>query len=183
MGEVHSGFYEAFLDVWENKGENDQCTMKELLERQEYKSKPFWITGHSLGGALASICAFNFAYDDVPFYGVYTYGQPRTCKRDMKRHFDAEAKNRYFRFQNNNDMVSRIPQRLAGYTHVGTFIYIDTDQNLSTDVGAWFQFSDRFDGLKEFTEQRASGGLFRDHNISEYIDAMEKNIDQKPEGM
>lgn len=183
MGEVHSGFYEAFLDVWENKGENDQCTMKELLERQEYKSKPFWITGHSLGGALASICAFNFAYDDVPFYGVYTYGQPRTCKRDMKRHFDAEAKNRYFRFQNNNDMVSRIPQRLAGYTHVGTFIYIDTDQNLSTDVGAWFQFSDRFDGLKEFTEQRANGGLFRDHNISEYIDAMEKNIDQKPEGM
>jgi hypothetical protein len=183
MGEVHSGFYEAFLDVWEHKGANDQCTMQELLSRPEYKRKPFWITGHSLGGALASICSFKFAYDDTPFYGTYTFGQPRPCMRDLKRHFDAEAKSRYFRFQNNNDLVSRVPQRLAGYTHIGTFIYIDVDDNISTDVGAWFQFADRIDGLKEFTRQRASGGFFRDHMISEYIEALEKNIDRKPEGM
>lgn len=182
MGEVHSGFYEAFLDVWENKGPCDDCTMEELLNKPEYKRKPFWITGHSLGGALSSICSFKFAYDDTPFYGTYTFGQPRTCKRDLKRHFDAEAKDRYFRFQNNNDMVSRVPQRLAGYTHIGRFVYIDTDHSLSADVGAWFQFTDRVNGLKEFTKQ-SEGGVFRDHSISEYIEALEQNIDRKPEGM
>ena len=180
LGEVHSGFYDAFLDVWENKGPNDKFTMKEVLSRPDYKVLPFWITGHSLGGALASVCAFNFVYTDTPFYGVYTYGQPRSCKRNLKRHFDVEAKGRYFRFQNNNDVVSRIPQRLAGYTHVGTFIYIDTDQKLTTDVGAWYQFTDRIDGIREFTRQRAAGGIFRDHDISEYIEAMEKNINVTP---
>lgn len=204
IGEVHSGFYEAFLDVWEPQGAKDKdtlkvekctleadayvvkpdtCTMKELLERADYQRKPFWITGHSLGGALATICAFNFYYDDVPFYGVYTYGQPRTCKRDLKRHFDAEAKGRFFRFQNNNDIVSRIPQRLAGYSHVGTFLYIDTERNITSDVGAWFQFVDRVDGIGEFLMEQAEGGTFRDHDIKEYLVAMEKNILTVPRGL
>ncbi len=183
LGRAHGGFYRAFLDIWSNKGPDDEFTMQEVLARDDYKKKPFWITGHSLGGALASMCSFNFAYNDVPFYGTYTYGQPRTCKRDLQRHFNAEAKQRYFRFQNNNDVVSRVPQRLAGYTHVGTFLYIDNDQNLTSDVGAWFQFTDRVDGIKQFVTERAEGGAFRDHNIAEYIEALEKNIDKNPAGL
>ncbi|MGB2925168.1 MAG: lipase family protein [Limnothrix sp.] len=181
-GRVHGGFYRAFLDIWEEKGDDDECTMRKLLERDDYKRKPFWLTGHSLGGALASICAFNFAYHDVPFYGVYTYGQPRSCKRDLKLRFDLEAKDRYFRFQNNNDVVSRVPQRFAGYTHLGTFIYIDINKNLTADVGKWFQFSDRIDGVKEYLSQ-LKGGVFRDHDISDYIDSMEKSINRLPKGI
>lgn len=183
LGQVHSGFYNAFLDVWDNKGPEDQFTMQEILARDDYRKKPFWITGHSLGGAMASMCSFQFTYDDIPFYGTYTYGQPRACKRSLRRHFNAEAKGRYFRFQNNNDVVSRVPQRAAGYTHIGTFIYIDNDQDLTVDAGAWFMFEDRVDGLKEFTREKAAGGFFRDHDISEYIEAIEKNIDEMPKGL
>lgn len=182
VGRVHSGFYKAFLDIWEDKGPNDQFTLKEVLKQEEYRKKAFWVTGHSLGGALASLCSFHFAYYDIPFYGTYTYGQPRSCDRQLMRMFNMEAKGRYFRFQNNNDIVSRIPQRLAGYSHVGTFIYIDTDDNLTTDIGFWFQFEDRVDGVKEFLTQ-LKGGVFRDHDMSAYIACLEKNITKLPHGM
>ena len=110
-------------------------------------------------------------------------GQPRACKRNLKRHFDAEAKDRYFRFQNNNDIVSRVPQRLAGYSHVGTFVYINHEQGLTSDLGAWYQFTDRIEGLKEFLAQKAAGGIFRDHDIVEYIEALEISIEKKPDGI
>lgn len=74
--------------------------------------------------------------EDAPFYGVYTFGQPRAGDRTFSRIYNVEAASRTYRFQNNNDIVTRIPARIMGYSHVGKFVYISDKKRLSTDSGA-----------------------------------------------
>ena len=67
-GRVHSGFKEQYDDV------AGQVEM--VLNRQETKGKPLFITGHSLGGAVAAIATrrLNAEYQIA---SCYTYGSPR----------------------------------------------------------------------------------------------------------
>jgi predicted lipase len=125
LGKIHQGFYNAFLDIWDE--------MDKLLRLPEYKKRPFWITGHSLGGALATVAGLQLTYESRPFYGIYTFGQPRVCDRDLMRHFNAEHQKIFFRFQNDNDIVTRIPAAIAGYSHVGTYMHILQNKTIVND--------------------------------------------------
>jgi hypothetical protein len=49
-----------------------------------------WLTGHSLGGALAILCAYQFAKQRLPVAGVYTFGQPRVGNTDFADGYDYE---------------------------------------------------------------------------------------------
>src|SRR5438132_8264072 len=69
-GKVHQGFYMALRAVWGGGVLPDR-----LLNRG---ARTVWITGHSLGGAVAALCAAQaFFVSHVPIQGVYTFGQPR----------------------------------------------------------------------------------------------------------
>jgi pimeloyl-ACP methyl ester carboxylesterase len=61
---IHRGFYEAMESVREE--------LRAELEALHYKR--LWLTGHSLGGALAMLGARIW---DGAVEGVYTFGQPR----------------------------------------------------------------------------------------------------------
>jgi triacylglycerol lipase len=51
-----------------------------LEEIKKYAPKHIWITGHSLGGAIALICAYDLVcYQGYKIDGVITFGQPRSC--------------------------------------------------------------------------------------------------------
>ena len=54
IGEVHDGFYGALRKVWGVTLANGEVLPKRLVNRG---NKTIWITGHSLGGALAELCA------------------------------------------------------------------------------------------------------------------------------
>ena len=63
------------------------------------------VTGHSLGGAMATICAKRLSEEYENVHCLYTYGSPRVgnpkwCKSHKVSHY---------RFQNNNDMVCKVP--------------------------------------------------------------------------
>ena len=73
---------------------------------------------------MATIAAAKFIHEDMPFTSVYTFGQPRAMTRDTSRIFNMECKSRFFRFHNNNDLVTRVPARVMGYSHVGSYMYI-----------------------------------------------------------
>uniref|UniRef100_A0A383V4A2 Fungal lipase-type domain-containing protein n=1 Tax=Tetradesmus obliquus TaxID=3088 RepID=A0A383V4A2_TETOB len=85
-------------------------------------SKPvLWVSGHSLGAALATLAAADFAkegYQPV----VYTLGSPRVGDRDWQKLYDTEykLKDRTFRMVNDNDPVARVPITMLGYRHIGT---------------------------------------------------------------
>jgi len=170
FGTFHCGFYRSLEDVWDK-------IYKAYSDSQAKAVKPLFLTGHSLGGAMATVAAAKFIYMDRPFTSVYTFGQPRAVNRETARLMNLEAGKRYFRFQNNMDVVSRIPARLAGYSHTGQNLYITEEGDIESDPGFWFKFVDRvtdivsqIDDLKgQFSE------LVGDHSIDKYLDGIENS--------
>ena len=166
FGEFHRGFYRSVEDLWEGP----EGIMQQVKEVG--KNLPLFITGHSLGGAMASIAAAKRIHEDKPFTSVYTFGQPRAMTRETSRIFNSEAGGRYFRFQNNEDIVTRVPARLMNYSHVGQCLYIDQDKKIHTDPGFWFKFLDTVGGALESIRDAKSIMGISDHDINDYLEAV-----------
>lgn len=166
FGEFHRGFWLSIEDVW-------QALMKKFEACQAKKKRPLFITGHSLGGAMATIAASKFIQEDRPFTSVYTFGQPRALTRDTARIFNMECKARYFRFHNNNDIVTRVPARLMGYSHIGTYLYISQEKELCQESGFWFRFVDYLDGAVSAIKENGIDAV-EDHDMGKYLNAVEK---------
>lgn len=99
-GGIHAGFYDAYLSL--------QFQVEKLLDRR--KPKHLWVTGHSLGGAIAVACAYDIVSGDkYPLDGVVTFGQPMLAQRDLAEYLDRELLGRYARFVNEADVVPRVP--------------------------------------------------------------------------
>jgi triacylglycerol lipase len=168
FGSFHRGFLNSVNDVW-----------VKLLDRynllRNKKRRPLFLTGHSLGGAMATVAAAKLIHMDFPFISTYTFGQPRAMTLETARIFNVEAKSRFFRFQNNNDPVTRIPARIMSYSHVGSFLYISEEKKLYNDPGLWFRFLDSVDGaLEAFKELPPPLNLVKDHGMEFYLKAIEK---------
>lgn len=115
-GRVHRGFWAAFQDIREHLDE----------AFSQLPSHPVVITGHSLGGALATIAAAEWQ-EDRQILGVYTFGQPRVGQEDFRDYMSANLRNRFYRFVNDDDIVPRVP---PGYAHVGRLFHFDEDGGL-----------------------------------------------------
>ncbi|MBW4505618.1 MAG: lipase family protein [Scytonematopsis contorta HA4267-MV1] len=122
VGMVHAGFYGSLQSVWPDA--------MNRLEKLRTNNQPIWLTGHSLGGALAALACATFCKElpDYEIAGIYTFGQPRIGDLIFCKAFDTEAKARYFRVVNNNDAVPRIPT--LKYGHAGNLLYFDARGNL-----------------------------------------------------
>ncbi len=167
FGSFHRGFWNSVDDVWDKINGGYE-------ELRKKKKRPLFITGHSLGGAMATIAAARFIHDDRPFISVYTFGQPRCIGRDAARIFNAEAGGRCHRFQNNEDIVTRVPARFMGYSHVGHCLYIDEDGAIHSDPGFWFKFLDVVEGAYESVKEKNGVGMIKDHDMQNYMDAVEE---------
>jgi triacylglycerol lipase len=165
FGEFHRGFWNSVEDVW--KPIDAKCR-----ELQQQRKRPIFFTGHSLGGAMATIAAAKYVHEDKPFTSLYTFGQPRALSRKTSQIFNIECKSRYFRFHNNNDIVTRVPARLMGYSHAGTYIYISEEKELHQDPGFWFRFVDYFDGALNAVIEKGIDGV-EDHDMSKYLAAID----------
>ena len=101
-GEIHRGFHNAWEDIWPE--------LESIYWAHRRKEKrPVLITGHSLGGAMATVCVQKFILEDWPFTSAYLYGAPRTLDKKTARTFNNECRNKVFRFQNRTDIVTRLP--------------------------------------------------------------------------
>ncbi|MGC3988372.1 MAG: lipase family protein [Chthoniobacteraceae bacterium] len=101
------------------------------------RNLPLFITGHSLGGALALINAIIFTYDSHlkrPIQGLYTYGQPRAAGPGLCTNFGREIGGRYQRIVNNLDIVPRVPTR-PFYEHVGEIQWFNGNGDLNPPAG------------------------------------------------
>lgn len=165
-GEFHRGFLNSVDDVWEP-------LITELREWRWNSPKPLMLTGHSLGGAMASIFTFRLLEMDIPFRSVYTFGQPRAMSDDTAEEFNEMCKQRYFRFHNNNDLVTRVPARIAGYSHVGTYLYISDEKEIYENPGFWFRFMDYVDGAIDAIGDKGIDGI-EDHSMNDYLEAIRR---------
>ncbi len=166
FGEFHRGFWNSVEDVW--KPINDK-----LLDLQQQRKRPLFIAGHSLGGAMATIAAAKLVHNDKPFTSAYTFGQPRALTRQTAHIFNMECKPRFFRFHNNNDIVTRAPARLMGYSHIGSYLYISEEGDIHPEPGFWLRFVDHFDGALEALKEKGIDAV-EDHDMGKYLAAVEK---------
>ena len=109
-GKVHRGFKEALEEVWPD--------LIPYVRKLHKKGCKIWVTGHSLGGALATL--FASRYGNVQ--GTYTFGSPRVGNEGFKKNLDVKI----YRFVNNDDIVPRVPLPIR-YVHVGELKFIDSD--------------------------------------------------------
>ena len=130
---VHDGFYDALDSVFE------QCA----LAVSRIGGKPLFITGHSLGGALAQLFAFLIARQtNSPIIaGVYTFGSPRVGNKAFAAAYNNLLKAATFNLVNACDPVPLLPPLLAGYRDGGTEIFMPAaggfvaDPFIGTELG------------------------------------------------
>ena len=87
-----------------------------------YHPKEILITGHSLGGALATLCALDLTLNPVPNQPqikVYPIGSPRVGNDSFAACFDQHVDN-CFRLKVAWDPVPTIPMEVLGFKHIGT---------------------------------------------------------------
>ena len=65
------------------------------------------ITGHSLGGVLATLTAWNIGPEKV--HSIYTFASPKVGNEDFKKNFDSKFENKMFRIENTNDPFPKLP--------------------------------------------------------------------------
>lgn len=167
LGGQHRGFVSALDKIYHAVSQEVGAVRHEAAE-----PLPLYLTGHSLGGALATLYAARMMEEDYPFYSLYTFGSPRVGDREFARTFNVEAKDRTFRFCNNNDIVTRAPSRLMGYSHVGSLRYITERGAIEHDPGFWFRFLDGVHGAIADLGQIGLDGV-KDHDMAHYINALE----------
>lgn len=112
--EVHEGFYDAYLAV----ATQINNVVEELTDR--YPSYSLVVTGHSLGGALATLCALNFTetHSANNLY-VYTFGSPRVGNTVFAEFYDSHVPNTW-RMTNHDDIVPHLPPVDLNFFHVCT---------------------------------------------------------------
>lgn len=154
VGRVHSGFHSEVNELWP------------LLEQQvKENQRPIWFAGHSLGGAMAAVCAVRCKISPIPSnpQAIFSYGAPRVGNRA----YSSFLKVKHYRWVNNNDIVARIPPRWLGYRHMGQEIYINRRGRIS-NLRSWFRVRDRFLGLLA-SLRLWKLDYFSDHSMVDYI--------------
>ena len=131
-------------------------------------TKNLWFCGHSLGAAMATIMASRCAHDwDLTDpQCLFTYGSPRVGWPGYIKNLKICHK----RWQNNNDIVTRVPLRIMGYRHDGDLMYIRHDGTID-DSGKshmWRRFNDRMKGMWGGIKQGKVDN-FSDHAMVGYI--------------
>jgi hypothetical protein len=117
-GRVHGGFLGGYNSV----RENILKALKQVL------GLPIYITGHSLGAALATVATNHLegeVLEGIPLRdqiaACYTFGSPRVGNNQ----FDREFKSAIYRVVNTTDIVTVVPLLLMGYTHIGDVRFLE----------------------------------------------------------
>lgn len=113
-GKVHGGFNKALESVAE--------LLDHAIDPKDHRR--IWVTGHSLGGALAMLFALRLrARRNRAVAGVYTFGQPRLGNLRFSLGYNDALKACTFRVVHAADVVPRIPWLLGSYRHAGHEVF------------------------------------------------------------
>ncbi len=162
VGKVHSGFKREVDDLWP------------MLETALASNKlPLYFCGHSLGGAMATICAGRclLSYINSNPKQLFTYGSPRVGSKAYINYIKLD----YFRFVNNNDIVTRVPPAWLGYHHSGKEVYFNRNGDIK-EYGYLLKRRDRWKGFMGGLKQWKVDHL-SDHSMHFYCAHLVKAVE------
>ncbi|MGI9443202.1 MAG: lipase family protein, partial [Rubripirellula sp.] len=164
VGRVHRGFKREVDDLWPMLETALMCNQQ-----------PLWFCGHSLGGAMATICAGRclLSHIDSNPERLFSFGSPRVGNPRYTQYTKLD----HLRYVNNNDIVTRVPPGWFGYRHCGNEIYLDRRGQIRKS-GFAGKTRDRWIG---FWRGLLNGKIdpFEDHSIHQYITVIAQALDEE----
>lgn len=116
--DAHQGFEDAAAAVW-----ND---VQAALTAASAAGSPIFITGHSLGAALAVVTADRARREiGIARAQVYLYGCPRVGHLDFATEYNATLGPTTYRLVHGHDIVPTVPPPLLKFHHVGRYLACD----------------------------------------------------------
>lgn len=162
-GEVHSGFSTQLDRVLPE--------MRAFIEQQQgVRQRPVYLTGHSLGGALAILAANAFSLGGIDVGGVYTFGAPKVGSVQFAERYNRRLGDKTHRVELRLDPVPNYPLEARGWGTVGASHYIDAS-------GSPTSRSRGFDNALTRFGRNAVGGLSGQgtrHDLDAYAAALEQ---------
>ncbi|KAA8493684.1 Phospholipase A(1) DAD1, chloroplastic [Porphyridium purpureum] len=131
---VHDGFATAYLGLRDR-------VRAEVLRLYQERRRAVFITGHSLGGAIATIFSLDLAKDvNREDIHVITFGGPRVGNDSFRRLYNRVI-SRHWRVVVAHDVVCKLPK--LGYSHCGDCAFFTDQGRLFLDPAFfernWFQ--------------------------------------------
>jgi len=161
VSRVHRGFKTEVDELWPQ------------VSNELFTEKKLWFCGHSLGAAMATIMASRCMESKTMSTPVqlYTYGSPRVGWPKYVKSLKVD----HIRWQNNNDIVTRVPLRLMNYKHHGKLHYINSTGKINvTGKTNWFKRTqDRLYGML-LGLRKGQIDNFSDHAMVGYIEHLTK---------
>ena len=120
QGRFHSGFTDAYKML--------RSDVRAYID--EVAPTKVWITGHSLGGAMAVACGVDLILNTKMKPHLVTFGQPRYADSTGAQWIDEQFDSHYARFVCGDDIVPSVPfyvRRVFPYAHAGNLIAIHND--------------------------------------------------------
>ena len=137
FGDVHHGF----MSLYRSFQQTLLDTVRSLLPKdQELKGNTnIYVTGHSLGGALATLCTADLLIEvsKAPIPVCYTFGSPRVGSPDFANSFNRFVAIQYnqkinsscsVRIYHQEDPIPYLPPELMGFKHVENSWCLDEAQ-------------------------------------------------------
>ncbi|MDP2438548.1 MAG: hypothetical protein Q8P67_22620, partial [archaeon] len=162
---IHQGFHLAFQSVY-----HDVVTCITSLGSE----KTLYLSGHSLGGALATISFFYFLVVGVanPIYGVYTFGQPRVANDAFDDFVSVYGDCVIQRVSQLGDIVPLLPPKKPyGFKSCGSFVQIKR--------GGEITFGASQEDLDAFKNQRITllSSSLAAHRVVNYVTNIQLHLD------
>lgn len=126
---IHAGFAAAYGTVQQGLRKVTRALLQE-------KTRPIFLTGHSLGGALATLSSLDLLLsENIPGHRllVSTFGSPKVGNNAFQELYDYLIPT-HWRVVAGGDLISRIPK--IGYRHVGRKVYLSASGDLFIDPSA-----------------------------------------------
>lgn len=164
VGKVHRGFKREVDRLWP------------MLEQALHSNDlPTYFVGHSLGGAMAKICAARCMLSPIETNPrqLFTFGSPRVGDSKYVRFVTLD----HFRFVNNNDIVTRVPPFWLGYRHSGHEVYFNRDGKIRR-YSLLMKGRDRWRGALRGLWNRKIDYL-SDHSIHEYCKHLVSAVEEE----
>lgn len=125
---VHSGFYNQLKN--NHSYEKIIREIKNILSEKKYNHYQIYVTGHSLGAALATLFGYFLADEIINDITVVSFASPRVGNYKFREHFDKKQNLSHYRIVNNRDIVTVCPTWY--YYHVGKCICLEDNDVILT---------------------------------------------------
>jgi triacylglycerol lipase len=112
--DTHEGFQSA--------ADAARLQVEDAVRRTRQSQNPLFITGHSLGAALAALAAQMALGEDSTARGVYVFGMPRVGGQQFQATYNAGLGALTYRLVHGVDLVARVPMSSIGFRHVGRLL-------------------------------------------------------------